>query len=63
MWKNPNRSIFVTVHKSPWIKDLHIKQDTLSLIAERVGNGLELIGTGDKLPEKNSSSGTKMNNK
>jgi hypothetical protein len=34
--------------KSNWIKDLNIKLDTLNLIEEKVGNTLELIGTGDK---------------
>jgi hypothetical protein len=32
--------------KSKWIKDLNIKPDTLTLIKEKVGNSLELIGTG-----------------
>jgi hypothetical protein len=32
--------------KSKWIKDLNIKPDTLNLIEEKVGNSLELIGTG-----------------
>ena len=32
--------------KSKWIKDLHIKPDTLNLIEEKVGKSLELIGTG-----------------
>jgi hypothetical protein len=31
--------------KSKWIKDLNIKPDTLSLIEEKVGKSLELIGT------------------
>ena len=31
--------------KSNWIKDLNIKPDTLSLIEEKVGKSLELIGT------------------
>jgi hypothetical protein len=31
--------------KSKWIKDLHIKPDTLNLIEEKVGNILECIGT------------------
>ena len=33
--------------KSKWIKDLHIKQDTLPLIEKKVGKSLKLIGTGD----------------
>jgi hypothetical protein len=32
--------------KSKWIKDLHIKPDTLNLIEEKVGKSLELIGAG-----------------
>jgi hypothetical protein len=32
--------------KSKWIKNLNIKPDTLNLIEEIVGKGLELIGTG-----------------
>jgi hypothetical protein len=31
---------------SKWIKDLSIRPQTLKLIQERVGNTLELIGTG-----------------
>jgi hypothetical protein len=30
--------------KSNWIKDIHIKPDTLNLIEEKVGKNLELIG-------------------
>ena len=30
-----------------WIKDLNIKPNILNLIEEKVGNTLELIGTGD----------------
>ena len=33
--------------KSKWVKDLNIKLDTLNLIEEKVGNNLELLGTGD----------------
>jgi hypothetical protein len=32
--------------KSKWIKDLHIKPDTLNLIEEKVGKSLKGIGTG-----------------
>jgi hypothetical protein len=35
--------------KSKWIKDLHIKPDTLNLIEEKVGKSLEHMGTGGKL--------------
>jgi hypothetical protein len=41
--------------KSKWIKDLHIKPDTLNLIEEKVGNSLEHIGT-----EENFLNGTPM---
>ena len=34
--------------KSKWIKDLHIKPNTLKLIEEKVGKGLEYISTGLK---------------
>jgi hypothetical protein len=32
--------------KSTWIKDLNINPDTLTLIEDKVGKSLELIGTG-----------------
>ena len=32
--------------KSKWIKDLHIKPETLKLIEEKVGKSLEDMGTG-----------------
>ena len=32
--------------KSKWIKDLHIKPDSLKLIKEKVGNSLEHMGMG-----------------
>ena len=34
--------------KSKWIKDLKINPATLNLLEEKVGNTLELIGTGDR---------------
>ena len=34
--------------KSKWIKELHIKPDTLNLIEEKVGKSLEHMGTGGK---------------
>ena len=34
--------------KSKWIKELHIKPETLKLIEEKVGKTLEDIGTGEK---------------
>lgn len=52
--KNPNRSILLTLHKTQlqWIKDLSIKPDTLKLTEEKVGNSLELIGTGKDFLKK-----------
>jgi hypothetical protein len=34
--------------KSKWIKELHIKPETLKLIEEKVGKSLEDLGTGGK---------------
>ena len=34
--------------KSKWIKDLNINPATLNLLEDKVGNTLELIGTGDR---------------
>jgi hypothetical protein len=34
--------------KSKWIKELHIKPETLKLIEEKVGKSLEDVGTGKK---------------
>jgi hypothetical protein len=33
--------------KSKWIKDFHIKLDTLNLIEEKLGKVLKHIGTGE----------------
>jgi hypothetical protein len=38
----------VTKLKSKWIKDLHIKPETLKLIEEKVGKNLKDKGTGGK---------------
>jgi hypothetical protein len=35
--------------KSKWIKDLHIKRETLKLIEEKQGKSLKHMGTGEKL--------------
>jgi len=35
--------------KSKWIKELHIKPETLKLIEEKVGKSLEDMGTGGKV--------------
>ena len=34
--------------KSKWIKELHIKPETLKLIEEKVEKSLEYMGTGEK---------------
>ena len=34
--------------KSKWIKELHIKPETVKLIEENVGKSLEDMGTGEK---------------
>jgi hypothetical protein len=34
--------------KSKWIKDLHIKPDTVKLIEEKLGKNLKYMGTGEK---------------
>jgi hypothetical protein len=34
--------------KSKWIKDLHIKQDMLKLIEEKLGKNIEQKGRGGK---------------
>jgi hypothetical protein len=41
--------------KSKWIKDLHIKPDTLNLIEEKVGKNLKHIGSGEIFPEQNTN--------
>jgi hypothetical protein len=33
--------------KSKWIKNLHIKPDTLKLLEEKVGKSLKHVGTGE----------------
>ena len=38
--------------KSKWIKDLHIKPDTLKLIEEKLGKHLEHMGTGKNFLNK-----------
>ena len=37
--------------KYKWIKELHIKPETVKLIEEKVGEILEDMGTGKKIPE------------
>jgi hypothetical protein len=41
--------------KFKWIKDLHIKPETLKLIEEKVAKSLEHMGTGENIPEQNSN--------
>jgi hypothetical protein len=41
--------------KSKWIKDLHIKPDTLNLIEEKVGESLEYIGHRRKVPQQKTN--------
>jgi hypothetical protein len=38
---------FLSKVKSKWIKELHIKPETVKLIEEKVGKGLEDMGTGE----------------
>jgi len=48
MYKNANQSPFFspcTKFKSKWIKDLHIKPDTLKLIEEKMWKSLDHMGT------------------
>jgi hypothetical protein len=37
------------------IKELHIKSETLKLIEEKLGESLEDMGTGEKVPKQNSN--------
>ena len=41
--------------KSKWIKELHMKPETLKVIEEKVRKSLEDMGTGEKIPEQNSN--------
>ena len=54
MQKNENRPFLSprTKLKCMWIKDLHIKPDTLKLLDEKVGKTLEHIGTGENFLNK-----------
>jgi len=38
-----------------WIKDLHIKEDKLNLIEEKVEKNLKHIGIGETFPEENTN--------
>ena len=46
-WIDPFLSLCTKLN-SKWIKDLHIKPDTLKLIEKKLGKNLEGIGTGGK---------------
>jgi hypothetical protein len=41
--------------KSKWIKELHIKSETLKLIEEKVMKSLKDMSTGEKIPEQKST--------
>ena len=41
-----------TIFKFKWIKDLIINPDLLDLMEQKVGNNLELVGTGDSFLER-----------
>lgn len=45
-----------------WINDLNKKTDTLNMIEKKVGNNLELTGTGKDFLNTNGT-GSKTNNK
>ena len=47
---------FCTKLKYKWIKDLHIKADTLNLIEEKVGKVPRTQGHSGKFPEQNTNS-------
>jgi hypothetical protein len=46
--KTETRSLPVTLYQYQlkWIRDLHIRPETLQFVQERVGNTLEATGTG-----------------
>jgi hypothetical protein len=43
--------------KSKWIKELHVKPETLKLIEEKVGESLEDMGTGGKFLNRTPMAG------
>jgi len=58
-WISPCRGLQIDPYLSPsktlkyeWIKDLNIKPDTLNLIEQKIGNIIELIGTGDNFMKR-----------
>jgi hypothetical protein len=42
----------LTKLKFKWMRDLNVKPDKLNLIEQKVGNCLELIGTGDNFQNR-----------
>jgi hypothetical protein len=48
--------------KSKWIKELHIKPETLKLIEEKVGKTLEVMGTGENFLNRTNSLCCKIEN-
>jgi hypothetical protein len=49
--------------KSKWIKDLHMKPDTLKLIGEKVGKSLKYLGTWENFLKNNNGLCSKIKNK
>jgi hypothetical protein len=50
MYTNANSFFSSCTNLKPkWIKELHIKPETLNLIEEKVGKSLEHMGTGEKI--------------
>jgi hypothetical protein len=41
--------------KSKWIKELHLKPETLKLMEEKVGKSLKDMGARGTIPEQNSN--------
>jgi hypothetical protein len=48
--------------KSKWIKNLHIRPETLKLIEEKVGKSLEDMGTGGKFLNRTAMACVKIKN-
>jgi hypothetical protein len=45
LWRKSG--LIMSLGKSKWFKELHIKPETLKLIEEKVGKSLEDMGTGE----------------
>jgi hypothetical protein len=61
-WQSACRGMQIDPFLSPctklkfkWIKELHIKPETLKIIEEKVGKSLEVMGTGEKILEQNTN--------